>query len=103
MRICEPNRSALCSSVRAQIKLRKLLVVVPIVAGTLLLVFPVRLLAAGEQPFATPEAAVSALDIAAKNRDSNALCGNMRDGCAAPRAAMMGCIGRCGRAMSRVL
>ena len=73
MRICEPNRSALCSSVRAQIKLRKLLVVVPIVAGTLLLVFPVRLLAAGEQTFATPEAAVSALEIAAKNRDTNAM------------------------------
>jgi len=48
-------------------------VVVPIVAGTLLLVFPVRLLAAGEQTFATPEAAVSALEIAAKNRDTNAM------------------------------
>jgi hypothetical protein len=38
-----------------------------------MLVFPLRALAAGEQQFATPEAAVSALETAAKNRDTNAM------------------------------
>src|SRR5690242_5360320 len=43
------------------------------VLATLLLVLPLRVLAAGEQPFATPEAAVSALEMASKHRDTNAL------------------------------
>src|SRR5664279_5234982 len=42
-------------------------------AGALLLVLPLRVLGAGEQQFATPEAAVSALETAAKNRDTNAI------------------------------
>ncbi len=44
-----------------------------LVAGALLLVLPLRALAAGEQLFATPEAAVSALQAAAKDRDTNAM------------------------------
>jgi hypothetical protein len=44
-----------------------------LVAGALLLVLPLRGLAAGEQQFATPEAAVSALETAAKSRDTNAI------------------------------
>ncbi len=42
-------------------------------AVVLLLLLPLRVRAAGEQPFATPEAAVRALETAAKNRDTNAL------------------------------
>jgi hypothetical protein len=38
-----------------------------------MVVLPLHLLAAGEQQFATPDMAVSALEIAAKNRDTNAL------------------------------
>ena len=44
-----------------------------LVAGALTLAFPLRVLAAGEQQFATPEAAASALETAAKNRDTNAI------------------------------
>jgi hypothetical protein len=44
-----------------------------LVAGALMLMFPLRVLAAGEQQFATPEAAVSALQTAAKNHDTNAM------------------------------
>ena len=44
-----------------------------LVTAALLLVFPVRCLAAGEQQFPTPEAAVSALTSAAKSRDTNAM------------------------------
>jgi hypothetical protein len=44
-----------------------------LVAGALTVVLPLRGLAAGEQQFATPEAAVSALETAAKSRDTNAL------------------------------
>jgi len=38
-----------------------------------MVVFPLHLLAAGEQQFATPDAAVGALETAAKNRDTNAM------------------------------
>jgi Protein of unknown function (DUF2950) len=48
-------------------------VALPLVAGALMLLFPLRVLAVGEQQFATPEAAVSALETAAKNRDTNAI------------------------------
>jgi len=44
-----------------------------LVALALMVVFPLRGLAAGEQQFATPEAAVSALETAAKSRDTNAI------------------------------
>ena len=44
-----------------------------LVAGALVVALPLRVLAAGEQQFDTPEAAVSALETAAKNRDTNAV------------------------------
>ena len=44
-----------------------------LVAGALMVVLPLRGLAVGEQRFATPEDAVSALETAAKNHDTNAL------------------------------
>jgi hypothetical protein len=44
-----------------------------LLAGTLMVVLPLRVLAAGEQQFGSPEAAVSALEAAAKDRDTNAM------------------------------
>jgi hypothetical protein len=44
-----------------------------VVADALTLAFPWSVLAKGEQQFATPEAAVSALETAAKSRDTNAI------------------------------
>ena len=44
-----------------------------LLAGALMVVLPLRGLAVGEQRFATPEYAVSALEAAAKNHDTNAL------------------------------
>jgi hypothetical protein len=44
-----------------------------LVAGALMVCLPLRVLAAGEQQFATHEAAVRALETAAKNRDTNAM------------------------------
>ena len=117
MNIFDQIQTALCGSVRAQIRLWKLLLtgrLVPIpirlfvpetrrrfplspsegeragvrashrpcrvtlwqlafVAGALALVWPLRVLATGEQQFATPEAAVSALETAARSRDTNAM------------------------------
>jgi hypothetical protein len=46
---------------------------VGLVAGALMFLFPSRVLATGEQQFASPEAAVSALENAAKTRDTNAI------------------------------
>ncbi len=44
-----------------------------LMAGALMLLLPLRVWAAGEQQFDTPEAALSALQTAAKDRDTNAL------------------------------
>ena len=44
-----------------------------LVVGALVVALPLRVFAAGEQQFDTPEAAVSALETAAKNRDTNAM------------------------------
>jgi hypothetical protein len=117
MRIYDSIRSALSGSFRAQIRLRKLLVLghpvpqplglglpetcrrfslshfegeragvrgphrpcceapwrLPLIAAALTLLFPLPEMATGEQVFATPDAAVSALETAAKNRDTNAM------------------------------
>ncbi len=48
-------------------------IAVPLLVGGLLAALPLRGLTAGEYQFASPEAAVSALETAAKNRDTNAL------------------------------